>query len=194
MEWLAHRKKVIWVVVTILLGAVGSGLWEFALKPCLSWFATSCINGVISISSDFSIAIYSDIARGYNYRIEKMILGWTTGGVLGLWIVIAINPWIRVGSRTESVTNWKSHALSLIAVFICSIILFLTSLTLFMTNRINNFEQILCISAPYLNEIQVKQAKSDFGQIRTKDDYDRLMKRLRAVAYSSGAYLPTHLK
>lgn len=191
MEWRRHRQKFFWGVVTVLLGAVGSGLWEFALRPCFSWLASFCIDGLLSISSGFTTAVYVDIAKGQADRIDKAILGYGTGAVLGLG-GIGLKTWAREKGPTPK--RKASKVLFPLTVFVCSVVLFGFFLTLFMTNRINDFEQLVSITAPYLDDAQLKKVKSEFGQIHRRDDYEKLMRELRGVAHSNGAYLPDHLK
>lgn len=44
MVFSLSRKTFLWVIVTIVLGAIGSGLWDLALKPLFLWSSDFALN------------------------------------------------------------------------------------------------------------------------------------------------------
>ncbi len=80
------RKVALGLVGTVLLGALGSGLWELGLRPGGQWLAKAFLTAVTLGSSYLKDRVYIEAARGYheagaNEAFELLILFafWTFG-------------------------------------------------------------------------------------------------------------------
>jgi hypothetical protein len=192
MDWNKYKQKIFWVVITVLLGAIGSGLWEIALKPASLWVVNFALDSFLQLSNKLSDAVYTDLARGKAERIGITLLSWGAGFVMGIWIALVIKQQRRengVFSKPPS-----NISLYLAALFICSFTAVNTFKTLFILAKINKFEQLVVITTPYLINGGVSKSYSEFGQIHKKEDYERIVKSLQLIAKSNKLYLPERLK
>ncbi len=54
----------VWIVVTIVLGALGSGLWELVVRPVYAFVSTIALN-VITLGLDsLRNGLYEEAAKG----------------------------------------------------------------------------------------------------------------------------------
>ena len=68
------KKKILWLVGTLLVGALGSGLWEAGIKPGMLWFGTLMLDlGTLGLSS-LRDGMYTDAAKGTYERAGVMLL------------------------------------------------------------------------------------------------------------------------
>ena len=58
-------KLFLGVIVTIVLGAIGSGFWDLALKPLWLSVSKMFFEVISSISSSFKESTYKDVAKGF---------------------------------------------------------------------------------------------------------------------------------
>jgi uncharacterized membrane protein YeaQ/YmgE (transglycosylase-associated protein family) len=72
------KTKVLAVIGTIILGAVGNAVWEL-VKPGLGWLSTTALNvvtlGIESLRDD----LYVEIARGFREKVAESVLGLVLG-------------------------------------------------------------------------------------------------------------------
>ena len=82
----------------IILGAIGSGVWERLLSPALSWLSTSTAALLSSMSSAYEESIYVRAARDatdlYPMRLGMLILV-----LVGLALLVGIG--LRAFSGTQ---------------------------------------------------------------------------------------------
>jgi hypothetical protein len=82
------KKNLQWIVITIFLGAVGSGFWEYILKP----IALSSTNIFLEIATlgvvNFKNSLYVEIAQGHHEEpslsLLKFSLSVLPGAILGI--------------------------------------------------------------------------------------------------------------
>lgn len=67
-------KLIIGILGTIILGAIGSGLWDLALEPALTWcgrtFFTIATLGLSQLRNE----IYIDIAKGFHEALSILLV------------------------------------------------------------------------------------------------------------------------
>jgi hypothetical protein len=82
------KKNLQWILITIFLGAVGSGFWEYILRP----IALSGTNIFLEIATlgvvSFKNSLYVDIAQGHHEEpslsLLKFSLSVLPGALLGI--------------------------------------------------------------------------------------------------------------
>lgn len=63
-----YTKILEYIFITVILGAVGSGLWEICLKPLINNTSGLILKIMSSVLSTYSNRIYLDIAKGIDDR------------------------------------------------------------------------------------------------------------------------------
>ncbi|OCR45574.1 hypothetical protein A4220_03480 [Acinetobacter pittii] len=64
-EFIKKHKALSWVLGilgTLIIGGLGSGVWEILLKPALSFLSNGVINFLVDTSASFSNEIYQSIS------------------------------------------------------------------------------------------------------------------------------------
>ncbi len=69
-------KIAAYVVVSIFLGAVGSGLWERCLKPAADWAIRGLLSGSTWLSRRYVDHLYSEVGYGFHeHAAARLFLG-----------------------------------------------------------------------------------------------------------------------
>lgn len=113
------KKKISVVIVTIMLGAIGSGVWEYIIKPSLLSFRDIILNITTLGISTYKNLIYSDIARGYTESSSlKLLNEFTTLYVMAmvigcLWVYSTMKEIkekrLEMLSRIDALQNKDYH-------------------------------------------------------------------------------------
>lgn len=214
-EYLAEH-WILSIVVTILLGAIGSGLWDAALKP---------------ISLKLGSKLYTVVTFGARRSRDKIYKGAAMGHheLPSLYILLTI---IVVGISALTATQMRLYAqlyapeiltvqlvaecpkeneaklkecvreqakeklapavqiLSLIAIFMTVVI----SYRFIAINRMNlvttYYEQCVRAVRPFLDETTFKALEQQYALMTTKENYDEIIGQLATVANSNNSSLP----
>ncbi len=63
-------KYVLGIIGAIIIGAIGSGIWEMLLEPFFTLASENIINGISHLSSSLEDSLYKSIARGYSEEMS----------------------------------------------------------------------------------------------------------------------------
>jgi uncharacterized protein (DUF342 family) len=78
------KKTLQWIVITILLGAVGSGFWEYILKP-IALSSTNIFLGIATLGMvSFKNSLYVEIAQGNLKEPNSAFVQISVSVVLGI--------------------------------------------------------------------------------------------------------------
>jgi hypothetical protein len=110
------KKVVLGLIATIILGAVGSGLWDLAGKPATQWFGQAILTGATLGSSAIKDATYREAAKGFHEASALALVGLISGASLGAWggfmgylTVRTMRP--KSTSKSEHLNHLKGEAL-----------------------------------------------------------------------------------
>jgi hypothetical protein len=195
------KSVVLWILLTVLLGAVGSGLWEIALRPGGYWFWHAVLTAATFGSKFLKDQVYLEAAKGNHEAIANhslMIVSWICAAVFGSYFGFAMN-WLRKLRSTEK-TPWLLRNPRFIRPFLQSTIVFflflacmhfVQDLKVKTANELYTyFQQSLDICRPYINEHQEQILKSRFAALRTRDEYITIANELQQVADANHVMLP----
>jgi len=189
------KRKVTWIAVTILLGALGSGLWEVAVKPIMLRLTTFAVDLLSYVFTNFQNNIYNDIAKGNVDRTGRLILALLSGGCIGIFI--GNYSKLKKASSSSNEENKNKSVLMrrelLAALFALTFLSFNFTTTTFVIDQINKFEQSLSIAAPFLDQREILIIRSKFSQLKSKEEYIALMKRLHTISEGNKQYFPKRL-
>ncbi|ANP78339.1 MULTISPECIES: hypothetical protein [Vibrio] len=170
------------VLGTILVGAIGSGVWEKLLSPLLSY-----ISGVItyffsSISSSYENAIYANASTvEYGGQSNSVIfillflIGFVclfnaTKSIKNSWFTRAVNAWLLT-----YVEGWTGVFTSICLVTLSLFIFSSQSSTLKV--RKYSFENMQ-ILRPYIGDNQYHFLYSSFVQVKSKSDFEEFVSEI----------------
>ncbi|CAL95692.1 hypothetical protein [Azoarcus olearius] len=186
------KKKILWLIATLVLGALGSGLWELAFRPFFALLASGALDVVTLGLDSLRNGLYEEAARGQYERVSITILSAGAGVMVGITMVLLLFPFFRQrleGTR-PSVAGSRKFTLALPLVFATTMMLLLFQRNAYINRAANHFEQLATIAAPFQSQEQRLQLHSEFAQMNTRETYVRLVETLSALAKAKGARVP----
>ena len=201
---LRKREAILGIIGAIVIGVIGSGLWDMLAKPGLSklsrFFLTLITLGSESARNEAyynaaldPTAIPSLVILLHLYSLPFIILSVLVVSM----ITIAI---LRRKHRDSDITSKKTgRRTTLTVVFICiafiwlligsscGIVKFLTYNQSVLIYRVFNANIRIC--APYISEMEEKQLRARFAAVRTREDYLTIQDDLQRIAASNGVSL-----
>ena len=178
------------VLAALLIGALGSGIWSWAIEPSLSWFVRAVLS-ILTLGMDsLADAVYIRVSRGLAETIDILIYYLLLSMMAGAIAVITLR-YVRLRRNAPQSAASRPNWPMLVALW-----LILSPLmgSVFFYSYINNarlhFQQSLAIVAPYLDEDEEEFAISEFAQINSRNAYMEVMRKLRNTADANDLILP----
>lgn len=187
------------IIGTVILGAIGSGVWEAALKPGLSSVTTILLDVATLGIGRVRDVIYLEIAKG-NYERASLqvilILYGSAAFVGGLICLRFVQSALR--NKDSDQLDQKSRASNLRGGWIACLTLGLISgyflvasaRTVYIVRASNNIEQFQRIVAPAITADERISLTSRVAQISSKKDYEKIIGELSAAAKKNGLRIP----
>jgi hypothetical protein len=181
-----NAKTLKFTAVTIVLGAIGSGAWEWLLRPALAGSTDFLLSvGTLGVKT-FKDSVYADIARGLHegasLRLVSFVFSFGPGVLTGS-VFMLLFAYHRVKAEKEPVPSLVSDRL--FAAVSVSMVVFLTAFSLIQAVQISyvnraatHFDQLLNIAGPHLTDSERILYRSRFAQIATREDYASLVHSL----------------
>jgi len=194
------KQWLIGLTGTIVLGAVGSGVWDVFLKPAFSWLGREVLTLVTLGLSSVKDSMYQDIAKGHHEVAGLNILVFATavfvflpmGFVTGVWTARRRLSDPNTMTAEANIKYRKRMSLAIVPVYaLWGSIFFVRFLMINYTNlAVTYFQQSLAICKPYIDSKEQDQILSRFARTRTKRDYESVVASLHLVAKSNHLELP----
>lgn len=205
---------LLYILLTILLGALGTAFWETAFKPVCSALARILLRILTLGRVSATNSIYRDAARRLIHRATlffyapllialSLLVGYTGAGV-HLYALGGITHIEKEVTTTlnekgpialKDLGNKQKATLSLAAFVFATVLLIRTSYShlrnSYVIALITHFDQCLAICLPYIEEHAKRKLLSQFAQIKTANDYFEVIQQLRTVAEQNNIELPT---
>ncbi|MCZ4241425.1 hypothetical protein [Alteromonas macleodii] len=190
------------VLVVLILGAIGSGLWELIFRGIILQAAELFATGISFVWHGYFDFLYSDVGA---QRTDLASLP----GMLILILVVLL-PYIsyrRFNSEIDELQHYDetTHSLSseqaqrekekikyyLIPLTILSFV-YMGTLVKVINNKfaVDDMTRWLDISRPYLEERQYFLLISEFRRVESRSDYQNLADNLRKLMKESEIELP----
>lgn len=169
-------KKYQKVIITIVLGALGSALWEVFLKRLFLLIYDRFVTYAFQLFND---SFYKRVA--YSIDSPAFLTYFFFMYLIAFFFIVSPKRWLN----TFYNENEPKHDLLLIYVwrFVIFIILMYNALIVSFANNIarrtlNNIE----IISPYISDMEYKTLRSDFYQMNSKDDYLQIISVIENIA------------
>lgn len=212
------KKLILGIVATILLGAVGSGMWEMALRPAIQWAGRTILTVATLGSTTVKDEIYREAARGPHEAVSIQL--YAIAVTAQLMLLGAVGGYLagrRAGSRKSSKMRERlsslepetAHSflsaelaaarkglfLSLASLAVFSLLLIGIQLTSYLkliqaNNAFTFFSQSMSICRPYMDDQQTRLLSSRFAGIRSREDYIGVIRDLKRIAAENQQHLP----
>jgi hypothetical protein len=206
-------------VLTVVLGAIGSGVWERLLSPAWAWVVRGALT-VITLGIDSaSDAIYATVAKGHTERYSLLTYVFINMIMVAIPVLGLLYRRMENSEKlAEEDERWDAMCAAgdeagldsmraerhsklarlqtmlggvLWLLLLLSAWNFTNSVSLVYANgAISHFNQSLMIVGPYMSVVEEKEMKSDFARIATKADYVRLIQSIEGKASEHGVKLP----
>jgi hypothetical protein len=184
-----HQEKVLKRLLQVLsgifgaviLGAIGSGVWEKILSPALSWLSTSTAAFLSSVSGAYEESIYLQATRDatdlYPMRLAMVI-----------FVMVGLALLIGIGLRTLSGSRFELHTQKRIKKFMTIqglsvglsfvLIAFVSMVRIDAAARIKEASlRSIEILRPYVGEEGYAQLRSTYYSVETKHDFEQFKVR-----------------
>lgn len=157
---------------TLLIGALGSGVWEIILKPSSRLIS----NGIINSNKVISDGIHQDIAK-YSYEIDKY-----TVVVSSCVLITSSLLWINYYRKAypSYMTSMNAASFILTAVVFVSAAATITkyAFLVYKTQAISDYKWLLRRCSPELTDQMMKEYDYRFSKIQCKEDYEKICQEL----------------
>jgi len=190
-------KVVLGVLATIVLGAIGSGLWERMLGPFLDWLTRSTIGLYASVAGTYRDSIYENAAKGFHEQHSLAMYTFVIGMLPFLYYLLlrrhptetrGPNEPVRVFMRSRK-GYWVILALT-IAVF------FSTSFSSLKIRHINETITFSLASIeivrPLVGEQKYIDLRSRYFSMRSSKDFHSIYDELVKAAKEGQLKLPDY--
>lgn len=176
-----NKKTILGVVGVIVLGALGSALWDFS-KPVLSSLIASIANlstlGFESLRDGF----YEKAARSLGRPVG---IGYAITFILSLFSLFsaAIFHVLSLSEKSKMTMAAKSY---MMMCFMMAFIAFAQlSQRTYVMQLANYYELLEVRASPFMSDLEIKRNRALFSQVQTKKDFliviEILSKKLRVV-------------
>jgi len=177
---------------TIVLGAIGSGVWETVLRPVLPQLANFFLSIATFGLKQLRDGLYVEIARGSYGNAALQTYEAIVSAVCGLNIVVLGTGFFvlrleagRPQPRAVSTLLRSRKAfigLQVVLAIITGIVFVNLITTSYEVRASAHIEQYERIVSPYLSDKERLVLASRIGQMRTREDYQRIISDLDNVA------------
>lgn len=191
------KKNLLWLVGTLLIGSLGSGLWEAIVKPSMLWSATLMLDlGTLGLSS-LRDDMYLDVAKGSYERAGLMLLAMATGIFTGSLTAPLIFIFLRRNQDEDghptsvAVRHLRKNWILISVPVILGMIFFVSLYRVSYIIRASNYaDQLLRITSPYVSEKDILLLQSELAQISNKSDYVLITNKLKHIASENKISVP----
>ncbi|MEL6116877.1 hypothetical protein P0Y67_16830 [Photobacterium sp. SP02] len=195
-------KIIAGILATILLGAIGSGLWERVLSPALDELSRAAIRLVDGIYTGYLDSIYKsaayDLPNIYQQKIAALILI-----IVGLvWIGTLVknyNWWEKLIARlpedkcsilsTTYTTLFRAYSF-LIALSLFTMGMFLISKADYVQKTNAYSHQSLEILHPYVGTERYLMLKSEYYRVTSSSSFEKFNSQIKTLANKHQIMLP----
>jgi hypothetical protein len=191
-------KSLRFIVITVFLGAIGSGAWEWLLKPFLMGATDFGLNVATLGVRSFKDSLYKDIARGLHeessLRLYAAVFGLLPCFILGI-VTGALQA--RKKAKAGIATTAFDRAMDKLGMPLLVLLIFALVFSMVQANQlayvnrsITHVHQLLAIVDPYIREDERLLFRSQFAQIASSEDYSKLTSALEAICNAKALKVP----
>lgn len=206
------KEKIIPIVGALIVGALGSGLWEL-IKPLLSLLGGASLSIVTLGLDSLRDGLYAEAANMQPERAALAILSSLQGFLLAIPFLLYMRtksknkkhdiPEPPVNASTDELIAYKSALegrlknLEKKSYIAMAVIILALTVNVLMFQRLSyisrvsaHFDQLVAMAAPYIENKEVLYIKSQYAQVMSKSDYDKVILNLYEILQKNGISTP----
>jgi hypothetical protein len=178
------KKWTFGIIGTVLLGAIGSGIWDWILSDLFSWLGSAFISFASSLSQTFVDSLYKDVWRGQNYPYlrEVYILTFVIYIMLP-FMFSAFSARLRRDRKTEE--NRSKRNIYIAVVMICSMAVMMT-IKIWQTSFTERVASTLyantLILVPYVSDVERADLKARLASVDSEFTAVELKNKLESLS------------
>ena len=179
-------KKVVSVLGVIILGALGSGVWEL-IRPLFLWCYTATLSIATLGLDSLKDGIYKDACCSQNFINVLVtyqlvcVVSFFTGSCVIFYIRSAFQPRVNILIKNIS-----------LALILGAVISFVQAVRYSYVSGLTNYNTKLeVLAAPYLTDSELKKFRSEYIKITNKKLYLEHITKLEAVLEMNGEKMPS---
>lgn len=191
MDAQAIKKSSLVIIGTVLLGALGSGFWEVALRPFLTWSASILLDVATLGLTTLRDGLYVDAAKGSYERASFMTLSVLFGLLSGMVTVVGLSI-ISPPKTPSSVDKAKrSKWFPFLAALAITIFFIIQSVRVGYIIRASNYlNQLERIVAPFVSDNQMRSLDSRVASMRSRADFVSVSDEMEQIVKSKNIQPP----
>ena len=184
------------IVATVVLGAIGSGVWEKVLSPALSWASKQTIDAIANTSSVYRNSIYRAAAAGFSedFSFRTFLLLTLLSALAFLLFGMTFSTHMRSVHRRLLALHrrWLELAV-LVSAIAFSLSIFVAIGKHEAVKRTATYAlRSLDIVRPFVGEPHYHLLVSEFYRIRTATDFTEFHAKVRSAANDHKLVLPEY--
>ena len=196
------RRIILGVVGTVLLGAIGSGLWDLLFRPGLnetrSWITRlwhSADDAVFASAALDPRPLADLVLMQLLVQVPLCMLTWLLLDVLLMpplfrFLDVKVEQEGRgYVQRVRARLRWTALVLAMFLLGLYAIGLIGFSIVSDSVVVWRVFDRNLAICAPLLSDSDTRSLTSSFGEMRTRADFERIRDRMNGLARAHGKEL-----
>jgi hypothetical protein len=161
------------LAAAILIGAIGSGVWETLLKPLLQNTAETIVVLFSWVSSTFKDSVYREAAVGFHEKYSLTLVIFIYGVTSGV-LFIKLNEnllrsWLRKNLKASKEMDDITTKSMMINFFIVAILtLSILSMGIFITARESYINRITTWSLTSIERLNTSVSASEYAELKTQ--------------------------
>lgn len=207
------KNKLLPVLGALILGALGSGLWEL-IKPIFLWASSASLNIVTLGLDSLRDGLYTEAASQSIARTSGLTLSLIVSSMAGVYIAFVLPLW-GVGRKK---TNFPAIAddadedqlaeyalqldligaeirikrlwLSIVVSLSISFVYFIAQRAIYIDRAQSHVNHLCIIVAPFIEQNELAKMRSAFALVESRDDYLKVLSDLERAAHEHGVKTP----
>ena len=179
-----YLKWLVGILGTILLGAIGSGVWDLILSDFFSWLGGVVLNLVSSMSQSYLDSLYEDIWRGEEYLFLKEIFSVTFVTYLMVpMLFILSRGWLH--TKRSSSDKKRISSLYVFAIMGFSVLVMLTIKvweTGFSSKTASVLSANIIIVRPHVSELDSIKLEAQLKAINNQEKAINIRRAIEKIA------------
>ena len=181
-----------WLVGALIIGALGNGVWELALRDYYSWISRGILTRATLGLDSTRNSIYANVAQGHHELPSLVVFMFVVLGQVAVPLLFMVRFWIQEHPPTAESREESERKLSRLSRFLYlsgtvwfffGVASFAQGIMLTYTNSaITHFQHSLSICAPYLTNEEERVIRSQFALLKTSTDYKAVIHKLQDAA------------
>lgn len=190
------KNKIYYIIGAILLGAIGSGFWEYIIKPT----AISFQKIVLDISTlgmvRYKDQMYQQISENFHEENSLTILVLAFLSLTSIALLLSIFNLLKNNNKfcnyimkhkiykiIKKIQDKGSNFFILLySLFVLVFFIITISQISYINRAITHYNQLNITVSPYINNEERLKIQSDFAQIKNRQDYVNIICKLQNIA------------